>query len=153
MFDRVGLFSWGELRLEEYLECELRVEWFAGAYAGGSVEVADGVVEGEVATDGYVAAAGGGEVIAVEEVEHLSTELKSDALFDPRVLEDREIDVGVSRAIVAVATSGAEGAWIGIDEGIWIVSFMSYDLGFIDLEQKTLQPLDNPFGPRLSPIS
>src|SRR5271166_4820272 len=40
-----------------------------------------------------------------------------------------------------------------VDEGIWIVSFMRYDLGFIDLEQKTLQPLDNPFGPRLSPMS
>ncbi len=40
-----------------------------------------------------------------------------------------------------------------VDEGIWIVSFMSYDLGFIDLEQKTLQPLDNPFGPRLSLMS
>jgi transposase len=38
-------------------------------------------------------------------------------------------------------------------KGIWLVSFMSYDLGFIDLEQKTLQPLDNPFGPRLSPMS
>jgi transposase InsO family protein len=33
-----------------------------------------------------------------------------------------------------------------VDEGIWIVSFMRYDLGFIDLEQKTLQPIDNPFG-------
>ncbi|HXX11107.1 MAG TPA: IS481 family transposase, partial [Burkholderiales bacterium] len=32
-----------------------------------------------------------------------------------------------------------------VDEGIWIVSFMHYDLGYIDLEQKTLQPLDNPF--------
>jgi transposase InsO family protein len=40
-----------------------------------------------------------------------------------------------------------------IDEGIWIVSFMHYDLGYIDLEQKTLQPLDNPFGTRLSPMS
>lgn len=40
-----------------------------------------------------------------------------------------------------------------VDEGIWIVSFMHYDLGYIDLEQKTLQPLDNPFGPRLSPMS
>jgi hypothetical protein len=40
-----------------------------------------------------------------------------------------------------------------VDEGVWIVSFMSYDLGFIDLEQKTLQPLDNPFRPRLSPMS
>jgi transposase InsO family protein len=31
--------------------------------------------------------------------------------------------------------------------------FMSYDLGYIDLEQKTLQPIDNPFGTRLSPMS
>jgi len=40
-----------------------------------------------------------------------------------------------------------------VDDGIWIVSFMRYDLGYIDLEQRTLQPLDNPFGPRLSPMS
>jgi transposase InsO family protein len=40
-----------------------------------------------------------------------------------------------------------------VDEGIWLVSFMRYDLGYIDLEQKTLQPLDNPFGPGLSPMS
>lgn len=40
-----------------------------------------------------------------------------------------------------------------VDDGIWIVSFMHYDLGFIDLEQKTLQPLDNPFGSRLLPMS
>lgn len=40
-----------------------------------------------------------------------------------------------------------------VDDGVWLVSFMSYDLGFVDLEQKTLQPLDNPFGPRLSPMS
>jgi hypothetical protein len=40
-----------------------------------------------------------------------------------------------------------------VDEGIWLVSFMHYDLGYIDLEQKTLQPIDNTFGPRLSPMS
>jgi len=40
-----------------------------------------------------------------------------------------------------------------VDDGIWLVSFLDYDLGFVDLEQRTLQPLDNPFGPRLSPIS
>jgi len=28
-------------------------------------------------------------------------------------------------------------------------SFMNYDLGYIDLEEKTLQPLDNPFGPKV----
>ncbi|MGQ0485933.1 MAG: integrase core domain-containing protein, partial [Hyphomicrobiales bacterium] len=40
-----------------------------------------------------------------------------------------------------------------VDEGIWLVSFMHYDLGYIDPEQRTLQPLDNPFGPGLSPMS
>ena len=40
-----------------------------------------------------------------------------------------------------------------VDEGIWLVSFMQYDLGYIDLEQRTLQTIDNPFGSRLSPMS
>ena len=40
-----------------------------------------------------------------------------------------------------------------VDDGIWLVSFMHYDLGYIDLEQKTLQPIDNPFGLGLSPMS
>ena len=33
-----------------------------------------------------------------------------------------------------------------VDEGIWLVTFMHYDLGYIDLEQRTLQTIDNPFG-------
>ncbi|TPK46077.1 transposase [Mesorhizobium sp. B2-5-4] len=40
-----------------------------------------------------------------------------------------------------------------VDDAIWLVSFMSYDLGYIDLEQRTLQTIDNPFGTRLSPMS
>jgi hypothetical protein len=36
-----------------------------------------------------------------------------------------------------------------VDDGIWLVTFMDYDLGYIDLEEKTLQPLDNPFGPKV----
>lgn len=40
-----------------------------------------------------------------------------------------------------------------VDDGIWLVSFMAYDLGYIDLEARTLQPLDNPFGTRLLPMS
>ena len=40
-----------------------------------------------------------------------------------------------------------------VDDGIWLVSFMIYDLGYIDLEQRTLQTIDNPFGNRLSPMS
>jgi hypothetical protein len=37
--------------------------------------------------------------------------------------------------------------------GIWLVTFIDYDLGYIDLEQRTLQTIDNPFGPRVSPMS
>ena len=40
-----------------------------------------------------------------------------------------------------------------VDDGIWLATFMHYDLGYIDLEQRTLQTIDNPFGPRLSPMS
>jgi transposase InsO family protein len=40
-----------------------------------------------------------------------------------------------------------------VDQGIWLVSFMDYDLGYIDLEEKTLQPLENPFGPKVLPMS
>ena len=36
-----------------------------------------------------------------------------------------------------------------IDDAIWLVSFMHYDLGYIDLEQRTLQTIDNPFCARL----
>jgi hypothetical protein len=32
------------------------------------------------------------------------------------------------------------------------ISVRDADLGFIDLEQKTLQPVDNPFGIRVSPM-
>ena len=40
-----------------------------------------------------------------------------------------------------------------VDDDIWLTSFMHYDLGYIDLEQRTLQTIDNPFGTRLSPMS
>jgi hypothetical protein len=36
-----------------------------------------------------------------------------------------------------------------VDHAIWLVSFMDYDLGYIDLEEKTLQPLENSFGPKV----
>ncbi len=40
-----------------------------------------------------------------------------------------------------------------VDDGIWLLSFMQYDLGYIDLEQKTLQTIDNPLSTRVSPMS
>jgi transposase InsO family protein len=54
---------------------------------------------------------------------------------------------------ISTALAGQKLGIKEVDDGIWLVSFMAYDLGYIDLEQKTLQPLDNPFGPRVSPMS
>jgi putative transposase len=39
-----------------------------------------------------------------------------------------------------------------VQDDIWLVRFMDYDLGYFDMETKVLQPLDNPFGPRLLPM-
>jgi hypothetical protein len=50
--------------------------------------------------------------------------------------------LSTSRANQAVGTKE-------VDDGIWLVSFMNYDLGYIDLEEKTLQPLHNPFGSKV----
>ena len=47
------------------------------------------------------------------------------------------------------------GQAVGIKEvhdGIWLVSFMDYDLGYFDLDARVLEPLENPFGPKLSPM-
>jgi Domain of unknown function (DUF892) len=39
-----------------------------------------------------------------------------------------------------------------VQDDIWLVSFMDYDLGYFDLETRVLEPLDNPFGPKLLPM-
>jgi transposase InsO family protein len=50
---------------------------------------------------------------------------------------------------ISTALAGQKLGIKEVDDGIWLVSFMTYDLGYIDLEQKTLQTIANPFGPRL----
>jgi putative transposase len=48
------------------------------------------------------------------------------------------------------------GQKVGIKEvadKIWLVSFMDYDLGYFDEESMRLEPLDNPFGPKVLPMS
>ena len=57
------------------------------------------------------------------------------------------------RINISIVLAGQKLGIKEVDDGIWLVSFMHYDLGYFDLEQKTLQPLDNPFGTRLSPMS
>lgn len=40
-----------------------------------------------------------------------------------------------------------------IEDHIWLVSFMDYDLGYFDDETCRLEPLHNPFGPKVLPMS
>ncbi len=39
-----------------------------------------------------------------------------------------------------------------VGERIWLVTFMQYDLGYFDDETCRLEPIENPFGPKLLPI-
>jgi putative transposase len=39
------------------------------------------------------------------------------------------------------------------DEEIWLVSFMDYDLGYFDTMSNKFEPLQNPFGPKVLPMS
>jgi hypothetical protein len=40
-----------------------------------------------------------------------------------------------------------------VDDGIWLVSFMHYDLGYFDDETCRLEPIANPFGAKVLPMS
>lgn len=67
---------------------------------------------------------------------------------------DRQIDVTACGRIcfhrkkinLSLVFAGQSVGLKEVEDGVWLVSFMQYDLGYIDLEQRTLQPIDTPFG-------
>ena len=40
-----------------------------------------------------------------------------------------------------------------VGDGLWLVTFMQYDLGYFDDETCRLEPIENPFGPKVLPMS
>ena len=40
-----------------------------------------------------------------------------------------------------------------VEDAIWLVTFMNYDLGYFDEQTCRFDPLDNPFGSKLLPMS
>ena len=40
-----------------------------------------------------------------------------------------------------------------VSDRIWLVTFMDYDLGYFDDETCRLEPIANPFGPKVLPMS
>jgi transposase InsO family protein len=59
------------------------------------------------------------------------------------------ISMGRKKINISTVFSGHALGIKEVHDDIWLVSFMDYDLGYFDLETCKLQPLDNPFGPRL----
>ena len=63
-----------------------------------------------------------------------------------------------SSRVAAVFCLGSQvfvGQAVGIKEvhdDIWLVSFMVMILGQFDLEMRVLEPLENPFGPKVLPM-
>jgi hypothetical protein len=56
----------------------------------------------------------------------------------------------------ALPNSPPAGQKVGIkqvDDKIWLVSFMSYDLGYFDHQACRLEPIDNPFKAKVLPMS
>jgi putative transposase len=40
-----------------------------------------------------------------------------------------------------------------VGDHVWLVTFMIYDLGYFDDETCRLEPIENPFGPKVLPMS
>jgi putative transposase len=40
-----------------------------------------------------------------------------------------------------------------VNDRVWLVTFMHYDLGYFDDESIRLEPIENPFAPKVLPMS
>jgi hypothetical protein len=71
-------------------------------------------------------------------------------------LKEFELFLSLKGQLFRKTASIFAGQAVGIKEvhdDIWLVSFMDYDLGYFDLETRALEPLENPFGPKVLPMS
>ncbi len=61
---------------------------------------------------------------------------------------ERGLKVSLSRAF-----AGQEVGIKEVEEGIWVVSFLDYDLGYFDENNKRVEPVDDPFNKKVLPMS
>ena len=62
----------------------------------------------------------------------------------------------LERLVAAASAEVFAGQKVGVkqtDDHLCLVTFMDYDLGYFDDETCRLEPIDNPFGPKLLPMS
>ncbi len=61
---------------------------------------------------------------------------------------DRGLKVSLSRAFAGQDVGIKE-----VEDGIWVVSFLDYDLGYFDEKNKRVEPVDDPFNKKVLPMS
>ena len=61
---------------------------------------------------------------------------------------ERKMKVNLSTAF-----AGQEVGIKEVESGIWVVSFLGYDLGYFDEEARRVEPVADPFGPKVLPMS
>lgn len=76
-------------------------------------------------------------------------------------LHDREIEVtSCGRICIGKMKINLSKVFMGqklglkeVSDGTWLVTFMDYDLGYFDIDSCRFEPLANPFGPKVLPMS
>ena len=61
---------------------------------------------------------------------------------------EKNLKVNLSRAF-----AGQEVGIKEVEDGIWVVSFLDYDLGYFDKVAKRVEPVDDPFKIKVLPMS
>ncbi len=61
---------------------------------------------------------------------------------------EKKLKVNLSRAF-----AGQEVGIKEVEDGIWVVSFLNYDLGYFDQVAKRVEPVEDPFGSKVLPMS
>ena len=76
------------------------------------------------------------------------------SLHDKTIVVTRygRICLGKKKINFSTVFAGQAGGIKEVHDDIWLVSFMNYDLGYFDLETRVLEPLENPFGPKVLPM-
>ena len=70
-----------------------------------------------------------------------------------RVTQCGRICIGRRKINLSVVFAGQNVGITEVSNDIWLVSFMDYDLGFFDQDEDKVQPTENPFMPKVLPIS
>ena len=75
-------------------------------------------------------------------------------VYDPSVVTNcGRICLGHKKINFSTVFAGQAVGIKEVHDDIWLVSFMDYDLGYFDLETRVLEPLENPFGPKVLAVS